>query len=85
MRKLVLVIVMMSGASRFALADNPEKDQKKALEQQAKTFIAEAKALEKAGNLLEARAHYANSQSFTETKRRSGGDQAHRRRNQEAR
>jgi tetratricopeptide (TPR) repeat protein len=51
-----------------ALADNQEKAEKKALEQQAKTFVKEAKDLEKAGKLLEARAHYANSQSFTDSK-----------------
>lgn len=40
------------------LADNQEKAEKKALEQQAKTFVQEAKDLEKAGRLLEARTHY---------------------------
>ena len=54
--------------SALALADNPEKAEKKALDLQAKTFVKEAKDLEKVGKLLEARAHYASSQSFIETK-----------------
>ena len=49
-------------------ADDQEKAEKKALEQQAQAFIKEAKNLEKAGKLLEARTHYANSQSFAETR-----------------
>src|SRR5882724_9322312 len=49
-------------------AGNQEKAEKKALDQQAKTFVQEAKGLEKAGKLLEARTRYANSQSFVETK-----------------
>ncbi len=49
-------------------ADDREKADKKALDQQAKQFVKEAKELEKSGQLLEARTHYANSQSFTETK-----------------
>ncbi len=49
-------------------ADDQEKAAKKALEQQAKTFVTEAKGLEKSGNLLEARTRYANSQSFTDSK-----------------
>jgi hypothetical protein len=44
-----------------ALADNQEKAEKKALEQQAKTFVKEAKDLEKAGKLLQARAQAQNS------------------------
>ena len=43
------------------LADNQEKAEKKALEQQAQAFVKEAKDLEKAGKLLEARTRYANS------------------------
>ncbi len=52
----------------LVFADNQEKAEKKALELQAQTFVKEAKVLEKAGNLLEARTRYANSQSFAETK-----------------
>src|SRR4051812_48880701 len=48
--------------------ENQEKAEKKALDQQAKTFVKEAKDLQKAGRLQEARTHYANSQSFAETK-----------------
>lgn len=51
-----------------AFADDQEKAQKKALEQQANELIAEAKALEKSGQLLEARSRYAGSQAFWETK-----------------
>ena len=53
-------------------ADNQEKAEKKALEQQAQAFVKEAKDLEKAGKLLEARTRYANSQSFAETKDATG-------------
>ena len=52
----------------LAFADNQEKAEKKALEQQAKTFVSEAKVLEKSGKLLEARTRYAHSQSFTDSK-----------------
>jgi tetratricopeptide (TPR) repeat protein len=51
-----------------ALADDQEKAQKKALEQQADELIKEAKVLEKSGQLLEARSRYASSQAFWETK-----------------
>ena len=49
-------------------ADDQEKAQKKALEQQANELIKEAKDLEKSGQLLEARSRYAGSQAFWETK-----------------
>jgi tetratricopeptide (TPR) repeat protein len=49
-------------------ADDQEKAQKKALEQQAEELIKEAKALESSGQLLEARSRYAGSQAFWETK-----------------
>jgi tetratricopeptide (TPR) repeat protein len=55
-----------------AFADDREKAEKKALEQQAQAFVKEAKDLEKAGKLLEARTRYANSQSFAETKDATG-------------
>lgn len=51
-----------------ALAADQAKDQKKALEDQAKQLVTQAKDAEKAGNLLEARRLYATSQSFWETK-----------------
>jgi len=51
-----------------AFADDQEKAQKKALEQQANDLIKEAKELEKSGQLLDARSRYASSQAFWETK-----------------
>src|SRR5450755_4294314 len=65
MKSTVIQIFLVSV---LVLADNQEKAEKKALDLQAKTFVKEAKELEKAGKLLEARAHYANSQSFTDSK-----------------
>ncbi len=49
-------------------ADDQERAEKKALDLQAKAFVKEAKDLEKAGNLQAARARYASSQAFIETK-----------------
>lgn len=51
-----------------AIADDQEKDQKKALELQAKQLVTQAKDAEKSGDLLEARSLYASSQAFWETK-----------------
>ena len=51
-----------------AFADDQEKAQKKALEQQANELIREAKGLEKSGQLLDARSRYVSSQAFWETK-----------------
>ena len=45
-----------------------EKDEKKALEAQAKDLIEEARELEKSGKLVEAHKTYASSQAFWETK-----------------
>src|SRR5215471_4056164 len=47
-------------------AENLEKAQKKELESQAKALIAEAKGLEKTGQLAEARAKYTESQALIE-------------------
>jgi tetratricopeptide (TPR) repeat protein len=58
--------LLMSAPAAFA--DDQEKAQKKALEQQANELIKEAKDLEKSGQLLEARSRYASSQAFWETK-----------------
>ena len=55
-------------SSPLAFADDQEKAQKKALEQQANELIKEAKDLEKSGQLLEARSRYASSQAFWENK-----------------
>src|SRR5258707_4106054 len=60
----VLILVLSCGLS----AENLEKTQKKELEVQAKVIIAEAKTLEKAGQLAEARAKYAESQAMIEVK-----------------
>jgi tetratricopeptide (TPR) repeat protein len=60
--------LFFSLAAPVALADDQEKAQKKALEQQADELIKEAKVLEKSGQLLEARSRYISSQAFWETK-----------------
>ena len=49
-------------------AENQEKAQKKVLEAHAKAIIAEAKTLEKSGQLVEARVKYAESQAMLETR-----------------
>jgi tetratricopeptide (TPR) repeat protein len=49
-------------------AENQEKAQKKVLEANAKAIIAEAKTLEKSGQLVEARVKYAESQAMLETR-----------------
>jgi tetratricopeptide (TPR) repeat protein len=58
----------LSLSAPAVFADDQEKAQKKALEQQANELIREAKDLEKSGQLLEARSRYAGSQAFWETK-----------------
>jgi tetratricopeptide (TPR) repeat protein len=65
--KLTLIFFLLLSAPA-AFADDQEKAQKKALEQQASELIKEAKNLEKSGQLLEARSRYAGSQAFWETK-----------------
>src|SRR6185436_7305730 len=65
--KLTLTFFLLLSALA-AFADDQEKAQKKALEQQANELIKEAKELEKSGQLLEARSRYAGSQAFWETK-----------------
>ena len=60
-----LVVLLLWTA---ATAENLEKTQKKELESQVKTMQAEAERLEKAGQLAEARAKYAESQALIETK-----------------
>jgi tetratricopeptide (TPR) repeat protein len=59
-------LVLLSAPAAFA--QDQEKAQKKVLEQQANQLITEAKALEKSGQLLEARSRYISSQAFWETK-----------------
>jgi hypothetical protein len=65
--KLTLIFLLLLSAPAV-FADDQEKAQKKALEQQANELIKEAKELEKSGQLLEARSRYASSQAFWETK-----------------
>jgi tetratricopeptide (TPR) repeat protein len=60
---LLLVLVFFCSA---AAAENLEKNEKKALEAQAKAAIAEARNLEKSGHLAEARAKYIESQALIE-------------------
>src|SRR6185369_6789241 len=64
---LILTFAILLPVPRV-FADDQEKAQKKALEQQAEELIKEAKALENSGQLLEARSRYAGSQAFWETK-----------------
>lgn len=66
---LIFFLLLLSPAA-FADVheDDQEKAQKKALEQQANELITEAKALEKSGQLLEARSRYISSQAFWENK-----------------
>ena len=61
-RIALLIMVLCCGLA----AENLEKTEKKALETQAKTLIAEAKSLEKSGQLAEAREKYTESQSLIE-------------------
>ncbi len=61
----VVAVLLLSSA---LAADNLEKTQKKELEAQVKTMTAEAQRLEKAGELAEARAKYAESQALIEMK-----------------
>jgi tetratricopeptide (TPR) repeat protein len=60
-----LLVVALSG---MLAAETIEKAQKKELEAQAKVIIAEAKSLEKSGQLADARAKYAESQAMIEVK-----------------
>ena len=64
---LTLTFLLLLSAPA-AFAQDQEKAQKKALEQQANQLITEAKALEKSGQLLDARSRYISSQAFWETK-----------------
>jgi tetratricopeptide (TPR) repeat protein len=66
MRTTIVVTVLLMSST--LAADNLEKTQKKELEAQVKTMTAEAQRLEKAGELAEARAKYAESQALIEMK-----------------
>ncbi|HLW54504.1 MAG TPA: tetratricopeptide repeat protein [Candidatus Angelobacter sp.] len=63
--KLFFLVLALS---TIAFADNDEKAQKKALEEQAKTLLSEAKDLQKSGQLVEAKARYAASLAFKDSK-----------------
>ncbi|HMI51607.1 MAG TPA: tetratricopeptide repeat protein [Candidatus Saccharimonadales bacterium] len=63
--KTVLVTFMMFSA---LASDDLEKSQKKALEAQVKVMTAEARNLQKSGQLARARTKYAESQALVETK-----------------
>jgi tetratricopeptide (TPR) repeat protein len=62
---ITFLIVVLSGTLG---AENVEKAQKKALESEARTIIADAKSLEQSGQLAEARVKYAESQALIEMK-----------------
>lgn len=66
--KTVAVFLAVAAFSVVLSAENLEKTQKKELESQAKVIIAEAKSLEKSGQLAEARAKYTESQAMIEVK-----------------
>src|SRR5450432_3246391 len=61
-KTILLIFLLSSGLA----ADNLEKTQKKEMEAEVKTMTAEAERLERAGQLAEARAKYAESQAFIE-------------------
>src|SRR5689334_19398611 len=63
----VLLLIFGFGVCCGLAAENLEKAEKKELEKQAKALIAEAKNLEKSGQLAEAREKYAESQAMIET------------------
>src|SRR6266536_3726921 len=67
--KTVLPIFLLSCV---VTAADLGKAQKKELEAQVKTMTGEAARLEKAGQLAEARAHYAESQALIEVKEVTG-------------
>jgi tetratricopeptide (TPR) repeat protein len=60
-----LIILLLLVVPAFS---SEEKDEKKALEAQAKELVQQAKDLEKSGQLVAARKRYATSQAFWETK-----------------
>ncbi len=63
--KFLWIFILLLAVPAYS---SEEKDEKKALESQAKTLIQQAKESEKSGDLLEARKQYAGSQAFWETK-----------------
>jgi len=65
MKSNLAILLMLFLLPAFA---SEEKDEKKALEVQAKALVQQAKELEQSGQLVEARKAYASSQAFWETK-----------------
>ncbi len=65
--RAILLVFVLALCSTLA-AENLEKTQKKELEAQVKTMIAEAERLAKTGHLAEARIKYAESQALIEVK-----------------
>jgi tetratricopeptide (TPR) repeat protein len=65
--KAILVFLCACVFCSALAAENLEKAQKKELEAQVKAMTAEAEGLERAGQLAEARAKYAESQALIET------------------
>ena len=66
-RHLGLVVLLLVATAHFSEAA-AKKDNKKEMEREAKALIAEAKTLEQSGDLLEARAKFAESEALIETK-----------------
>ena len=67
LRHLGHVVVLLAAVAHFSEAAT-EKDNKKEMEREAKALIAQAKTLEQSGDLLEARAKFAESEAFIETR-----------------
>jgi tetratricopeptide (TPR) repeat protein len=67
MRATTLVAILLLSCGPLT-AENLEKTQKKELESQAKAIIAEAKSMEKSGELAQARTKYVESQAMIEMK-----------------
>jgi tetratricopeptide (TPR) repeat protein len=68
MIKTLAILIGCVALSAGVLADNPEKKQKKELENQVKAITSEAQSLERSGQLAEARIKYAESQALIEMK-----------------
>jgi tetratricopeptide (TPR) repeat protein len=62
------LVFLFLALAPLGFADDQEKAEKKALEQQAKKLIDEAKALESSGQLVEAKARYAAALAFKDSK-----------------
>ena len=67
MKATTLVAILLLSCGSLT-AENLEKTQKKELESQAKAVIAEARSMEKSGELAQARTKYVESQAMIEVK-----------------